>query len=377
MDPKWTEVFKESSLEGILESLSDVKMLCPRHKDILNAFKYTSFSNLHAVILGQDPYYTLITNEHGIQEPIADGLAFSSKGKVVPKSLKNIYKALLNHKLIDQLPLSSDLTQWAAQGILLLNTALTTLEGVPYVHKKLWYSFTKYIIKYISDNKRNIVFMLWGNEAQRFSNLINDNNHVILKYAHPSPLSGIDFNKCDHFLYVKRNMIWNPEAGTLIFTDGSQSKTGTGFAYYIYNGYYDGRIEYGNLPFGSTMQAAEGTAILKALQFIKANHMNEPITIITDSMLYINIITDYMHKWAVNNFSAKKDGGPIANVEIVKQLYDLYSDNITLTHVRSHKKPPLNINTLEHLYWSGNAIADKFATKREGDNVINANDIVK
>jgi hypothetical protein len=105
--------------------------------------------------------------------------------------------------------------------------------------------------------------------------------------------------------------------------------------------------------------------------------MNEPITIITDSMLYINIITDYMHKWVINDFSAKKDGGPIANVEIVKQLYDLYTDNITMMHIKSHKKPPLDINTIEHLYWLGNAIADKFATKREGDNVINANDIVK
>ena len=147
----------------------------PNKNLIFNALNLCSFDNTKVVILGLDPY---------INENQAHGLAFSTLDTKLPPSLKNIYKELnIKSK-------SGNLTNWAKQGVLLLNSILTVQAGKTNSHKnKGWEQFTDFIIKYISENKENIVFILWGNTAIDKLDLINNNKHLIITSSHPSPLS--------------------------------------------------------------------------------------------------------------------------------------------------------------------------------------------
>jgi len=165
---------------------------------ILNAFKKVPFSNLKAVIVGQDPY---------IKPGEAMGLSFSVPKTIkVPGSLNNIYKALEADKELNfkrPSPPHGDLTKWAMQGVLLLNAVLTVVPGKSNSHKGLgWENFTDAVIKAISNKKSGVSFLLWGKFAQNKKKLINSANNKIMEYCHPSPLamgSGNDFSKCRHF----------------------------------------------------------------------------------------------------------------------------------------------------------------------------------
>jgi uracil-DNA glycosylase len=163
----------------------------PPGKLIFSAFNLTPFDNLKVVIIGQDPY-------HGPGQ--ANGLCFSvSPGVPPPPSLKNIFKEL-NTDLDIPIPYSGNLEPWAKQGVLLLNATLTVRANTPGSHqKKGWETFTDAVIKSISDNKKGIVFLLWGNFAQTKEALINTDKHFILKAAHPSPLARGAFFGCKHF----------------------------------------------------------------------------------------------------------------------------------------------------------------------------------
>jgi len=140
------------------------------------------------VILGQDPYF----NEHRELGPEAHGLCFSVKeGIPAPPSLKNIFKeidrSLYNGR---QREVSTDLTRWAEQGVLLLNASLTVIAKQPNSHAGIgWHTLTDDIIKTVSTKKKNVVFMLWGAFAQKKLNLIDTSAHLVLKTSHPSPLS--------------------------------------------------------------------------------------------------------------------------------------------------------------------------------------------
>ncbi|MEZ5047861.1 MAG: uracil-DNA glycosylase [Chitinophagaceae bacterium] len=157
------------------------KTIYPKGSDIFKAFELTPFNNLKVVLLGQDPY-------HGFQQ--AHGLSFSvQKGVPIPPSLKNIYKELADDLQIS-IPSHGDLSIWARQGVLLLNASLTVLESQPMSHSQIgWELFTNAVIKKISDEKKGIVFLLWGRFAQQKITLINTSHHHILTSAHPSPLS--------------------------------------------------------------------------------------------------------------------------------------------------------------------------------------------
>ncbi len=163
----------------------------PPGKLIFAAFNYTPFDNVKVVIIGQDPY-------HGRGQ--ANGLCFSV-GPNVPKppSLVNIFKELQSD-LGFQIPEKGGLEPWAAQGVLLLNATLTVREGQPGSHQgKGWEKFTDAVIKKISDEKKGIVFLLWGRFAHTKETLIDGNKHFILKAAHPSPLARGAFFGCKHF----------------------------------------------------------------------------------------------------------------------------------------------------------------------------------
>ena len=164
----------------------------PNMYDIFNALKYTSFADTKVVILGQDPY-------HGPGQ--AHGLCFSvQKGTVPPPSLQNIFKELMADVGIPQPP-HGELTSWAQQGVLLLNTVLTVREHQPNSHKgKGWEILTDRIITELNQKQTPVVFLLWGANARSKKNLITNPLHVILETVHPSPLSAYNgFFGCRHF----------------------------------------------------------------------------------------------------------------------------------------------------------------------------------
>ena len=168
------------------------KKIYPLEDKIFNAFALTKPEDLKVVILGQDPY-------HG--EGQAHGLSFSvEKGVKVPPSLKNMYKEL-NSDLQCNIPQNGDLTYWAEQGVLLLNSVLTVEHGIAASHKNQgWEKFTDHVIGQINKSCDNIVFMLWGSYAQKKGSVIDRNKHLILEAVHPSPLSAHrGFFGCKHF----------------------------------------------------------------------------------------------------------------------------------------------------------------------------------
>ena len=180
------------SLREFLKSEYFTRKIYPPMNDIFNALKYTSCENTRVVILGQDPY-------HGAGQ--AHGLCFSVKeGVPHPPSLQNIFKELKNELGIEP-PQSGELTGWAKQGVLLLNTTLTVREGAPQSHKnKGWEILTDKIISVMNAKTTPVVFLLWGGNARAKKNLITNNIHLILECAHPSPLSAYGgFFGCDHF----------------------------------------------------------------------------------------------------------------------------------------------------------------------------------
>jgi len=165
----------------------------PKGGDIFNAFWKTPFTDVKVVILGQDPY-------HGANQ--AHGLSFSvQKGVPIPPSLQNIYKELKTDIPGFTMPVTGDLTEWAEQGVLLLNATLTVRAGDAGSHQKRgWETFTDTVISKIADKKEGVVFLLWGNYAQAKGELIDGSRHHILKAAHPSFFSANrGFFGCHHF----------------------------------------------------------------------------------------------------------------------------------------------------------------------------------
>jgi uracil-DNA glycosylase len=165
---------------------------------VYNAFELTNFDNVKVIIIGQDPYH---------QKGVANGLSFSVNSKdKLPKSLINIFKELKSDLGVTNT--NGDLRSWAKQGVFLLNTILTVEEGRALSHKNLgWEKFTKTIIEELNKDIKPKVFLLWGNQAKKFEQLITNKNHLIITSAHPSPLSAYNgffgskpFSKINKFL---------------------------------------------------------------------------------------------------------------------------------------------------------------------------------
>ena len=184
----WNEILAEEmekdyyqELQAFVQKRRAEVRVFPEEKNVFNALKLTPFESVKVVILGQDPY-------HGFGQ--AHGLSFSvQKGIPLPPSLKNIYKEL-QEDIGGDLPTEGDLTHWAKQGVLLLNTVLTVEEGNANSHKgKGWERLTNRLIESLNELKHPVIFILWGKPAQDKEKLITNSNHVILKAPHPSPLS--------------------------------------------------------------------------------------------------------------------------------------------------------------------------------------------
>ena len=206
---EWDEILKDefeseqyNKLRAFLKTEYSAHTIYPSMYDIFNSMKITAFDQIKVVIIGQDPYH---------EEGQAMGLSFSvPKGKEIPPSLKNIYKEITAETGYT-MPNHGDLTGWAEQGVLLLNTVLTVRKGQANSHKnKGWESFTDGIIKKISDKKEKVVFLLWGSNARSKKVLIDTKKHLVLETVHPSPLSAYNgFFGSGHFIktneYLKAN----------------------------------------------------------------------------------------------------------------------------------------------------------------------------
>lgn len=197
---EWDEILKDEFIKDYYLQLRKTliqeyrtQRIFPGMYDIYNAMKLTSYSDVRCVILGQDPY-------HG--EGQAHGLSFSvRKGIAPPPSLVNIFKEIRDDVGINNLGKHGELTKWAQEGVLLLNSVLTVRANQARSHHGIgWEQFTTDVIKVLNERQKPMVFMLWGGDAKQKAQFITNPNHLILRAAHPSPLSAYNgFFGCHHF----------------------------------------------------------------------------------------------------------------------------------------------------------------------------------
>jgi uracil-DNA glycosylase len=210
IEPSWMNVLKEEFSKPYFKQLvlhlktekQLGKTIYPAGRFIFNAFDATPFQNVKVVILGQDPY-------HGPGQ--AHGLSFSvPAGVTLPPSLLNIFKELQSDIGLS-MPSQGDLTHWAQRGVFLLNASLTVRQGEPMSHAQIgWATFTDTVISLLSEKREKLVFMLWGKFAKEKTVLIDEKKHLVLKAAHPSPLSAHQgFLGCRHFSEANQYLVKN------------------------------------------------------------------------------------------------------------------------------------------------------------------------
>ena len=199
IEPSWKKQLNEEFDKEYFIQLTDfvrkeysTKQIFPSANNIFNAFDLCPFDQVKVVIIGQDPYHGM-GQAHGLCFSVNDGIAF-------PPSLLNIFKEI-ERDLAIPLPKTGNLSQWAKQGVLLLNATLTVEAHKAGSHQgKGWEKFTDAVIRKISEEKEHVVFMLWGNYAQQKDTFIDTSKHLVLKTVHPSPLSAYrGFIGCSHF----------------------------------------------------------------------------------------------------------------------------------------------------------------------------------
>jgi len=190
LEASWLAVLKDEFEKDDMKSLKQFlltekkegKTIYPKSDDIFNAFQLTPFDKVKVVILGQDPYHGP-GQAHGLSFSVENGIKF-------PPSLQNIFKELKTDIEGFQIPNHGNLSYWAKQGVLMLNASLTVRANEAGSHQKQgWESFTDKVIETLSEQKENLIFVLWGKFAQAKENLIKNENHYVIKSAHPSPFS--------------------------------------------------------------------------------------------------------------------------------------------------------------------------------------------
>ncbi|MCR4585219.1 MAG: uracil-DNA glycosylase [Lachnospiraceae bacterium] len=211
LDEEFKKPYYKKLYETVRDEYRSTKVF-PPSSELFNAMHLTPLHEIKAVILGQDPYHN---------DGQAHGLCFSvRKGVDIPPSLVNIYKEL-HDDLGIKIPDHGDLTKWAEEGVLLLNTVLTVRAHQPNSHQHIgWLTFTDAVIRKVAEEDRPIVFMLWGAPAQRKAELVHNPKHLVLRAPHPSPLSAYrGFFGCRHFSkaneFLKANGVepidWDPD----------------------------------------------------------------------------------------------------------------------------------------------------------------------
>jgi uracil-DNA glycosylase len=202
--PFWS-LEDENKLTNNLRKICDEVEITPSFDDIFKAFERCPFEKTRVVILGQDPYPTK-GHAHGLSFSVPENML------TIPKSLKNIFKEIKRSIPEYQIPISGSLIPWAEQGVLLLNTILTTQVGVIAAHKNCgWEALTRAALIAINENKKGVIGMFWGASAQKMCELWND-DQFLLKSSHPSPLSVYrGFDGCNHFLDANKILTFKNE----------------------------------------------------------------------------------------------------------------------------------------------------------------------
>lgn len=188
IEESWNNILEEEfnsdyfkKLKSILINDQKSYTIFPPNQDVFTAFNTTPFNNVKVVIIGQDPYHGK-GQAHGLSFSVLDGIKH-------PPSLTNIFKELYTDLNIPY-PKNGNLISWAKQGVLLLNASLTVREGDANSHQKIgWQKFTDAVIKHISDQQKDVIFLLWGGFAKKKGAKIDSSKHYILSTGHPSPLS--------------------------------------------------------------------------------------------------------------------------------------------------------------------------------------------
>ncbi len=207
IEPSWKKVLESEFNQDYFQKLAEfvkskylASTVYPPPKFIFRAFELTPFEQVKVVIIGQDPY-------HG--EGQANGLAFAvSSGVKLPPSLQNIYKEIESDLGRKSRVTGGDLQSWATQGVLLLNATLTVKKSSPGSHQNIgWERFTDAVIRSLSEQKENLVFILWGAYAQKKGSVIDESKHLVIKSPHPSPFSAYSgffgskpFSQCNSYL---------------------------------------------------------------------------------------------------------------------------------------------------------------------------------
>lgn len=394
---EWLDILDNDELDNVLEQLNgiDSKQLTPPPCKLFEFARLCQLDKIKIVVVGQEPYS--ISGD-------AHGLAFSCLTKV-PASLHNIYKCLIKNKCIETMPKSGNLTYWAEQGVLLLNSVLTTLIGKSTIHKKIWKLYTSNLIIELSNLKLKIngisfrpIFMFWGVHSKNSRRYMNK-KCTILDWGCPSPLVQPQqtFLLCDHFTISNKLLKtvgpidWNQSDATNIvnkyfgmtprttvaFTDGSCYPNKlcpdaiAGYASTFSLGVFKDVELYGNIDNKknyATNQRAEGIAIYRVLQYL-TTHKSEwdDCIIVSDTDFWIKMFTTYMPNWERNDiiFTEKK------NSDLTVPMWGLYvtltrvhDQTIEFRHVKSHNKDgwrEFNRNTYEYFCWYNNDYVDKMA----------------
>ena len=382
--------------------------LCPQPRDIMAAFRHCPYSSTRCVILGQDPY---------IRPGEAQGLSFSS-GVGIPPSMRNIHKCLVYHGFVAEAPSHGSVSGWAAQGVLLLNCALTTVIAKSNAHAKEWAKYTDGLIRELAA-RPNIIFILLGGYAQGKRHLIEGDSATVLEWGHPSPLNVANqtdnpkhFMYCDAFtrtndILVDRGEIpinWDPDyilpeavppvvtapnnefgepvAMTAsdprpldenilwVFTDGGASSNGgagciASWAFYMTDGVHkwaaSGRVANVTIAgkqYTASNNRGELTAILNALKCVELFPAVKPVVVVSDSEYSIKCITEWVIGWKRKGLLDTK-----ANTDLILPAHDLVikrGGSIVFRHIRSHKQMPAGGE--DRFLWLGNDMVDRACT---------------
>lgn len=392
----WKDIFLDNSAKELSHVFSQLRKygpefeeLCPAPKNIFKAFQLVPPQDVKIVIIGQDPYHS---------PGVADGLCFSTQDEKIPHSLKNIYKTLKSNELVKETE-HSCLQNWAIQGTLMINSALTTEESRPGHHAKMWIPWTKWLISYLSANYENLIFVLWGKHAQSFASEIDETYHYVYRWAHPSPAQtghkNTRFINCDHFeripdLYEYLHGVsfnWNVTSNTVIYTDGACHGNGKdnakgGFGVYFQAGPLKHTNMYGPIRpteydgefLKVTNNRSELTAICEALEYYHDRGCVGNLTLVTDSQICQKTITEWIDGWYSRNLIDKKKNpdliwrlwGALVNIRHFQKIFGFY---FKVIHVNSHlKKKGMKIpekGTKKYKLYEGNFVVDDLADMGE------------
>lgn len=202
LSPEWQHVITDAGFKEIahfLDNLPQGTVVYPPKNKMWRTFEHVQPEEIKVVIIGQDPY-------HNPGE--ANGMCFSVPSNFkVPPSLRNVFKEL--NRVYNIQRTDPNLIDWVQQGVLMINAALTVEKNAPGSHTKIWAQFTNNLIQWLNGNTSGVVYMLWGNFARGYSNLIDSSKNLILEHTHPSPLSRVPFEGCNHFVlaneYFEKN----------------------------------------------------------------------------------------------------------------------------------------------------------------------------